>query len=119
MRVKQLTNEINIQKWSAIIEECRNSGMQITQWCKDKGICKSQYYYWQRKICNSVCENLPVIKEPKVPVNIPTFTEVKMPVRNDAGDIALTISMNNTSVQIHNHANEDTIATTLRIIKAL
>lgn len=23
MRVKQLTNEINIQKWSKIIEECR------------------------------------------------------------------------------------------------
>lgn len=119
MRVNQLTNEINIQKWSSIIEECRNSGMQITQWCKEKDVCKSQYYYWQRKICNYVCENLPVIKETKAPTSIPTFTEVKMPVRNDAGDIALTISINNTSVQIYNQANEDTIATTLRIIKSL
>lgn len=41
----------------------------------------------ERKICNLVCENLPVIKEPKVPANIPTLTEIKMPVRNDAGDI--------------------------------
>lgn len=119
MRVNQLTNEINMQKWSTIIEECRNSGIQITQWCRDKGICKSQYYYWQRKICNSVYENLPVIKEPKVPANIPTFTEVKMPVNNCTNDIALTISINDTSVKIHNHANEDTIAATLRIIKAL
>jgi len=117
--VNQLTNEINIQKWSTLIEECRNSGMQVTRWCKEKNIEKSKYYYWQRKICNSVCENLPVIKETTVPTNLPTFAEVKMPVSNEVNDVALTISINNTSVQIHNHANEDTIAAALRIIKAL
>lgn len=119
MRVKQLTDEINIQKWSKLIEECRNSGMKIIQWCKEKGVSKSQYYYWQNKICNSVCENLPVVKEPKVSMNVPTFTEVKIPTYNESNDIALTIFINNTSVQIHNHANEDTIAATLRIIKTL
>lgn len=42
MRVNELTNQINLQKWSSIIEECRNSGMQITQWCREKDICKNQ-----------------------------------------------------------------------------
>lgn len=119
MRVKQLTNEINIQKWSKIIEECRNSGMKIIQWCKEKSVSKSQYYYWQNKICDSVCENLPVVKELKLSTNIPTFTEVKMPTNDESNDIALTIFINNISVQIHNHANEDTIGATLRIIKTL
>jgi hypothetical protein len=119
MRVKQLTNEINIQKWSTLIEECRNSGVKITNWCKEKGVSKSQYYYWQKKICNTVCENLPVLKEKQIPANVPTFAEVKIPVSNDLNDIALTLSLNNTSIQIHNHANEDTIAAALRIIKIL
>jgi len=119
MRVKQLTDEINIQKWSKLIEECRNSGTKITYWCKEKGVSKSQYYYWQKKICDSVCESLPALKEKKLPTSVPTFAEVKIPVNNDINSIALTISLNNTSVQIHNNANEDTIATTLRVIKTL
>lgn len=119
MRVKQLTDEINMQKWSRLIEECRNSGERITYWCKEKGVSKSQYYYWQKRICNSVCENIPILKEKNKSNSMPTFAEVKIPANNEINNIALTISINNNSVQIYNYADEGTVAATLRIIKTL
>lgn len=119
MRVSQLTQEINYQKWSEIIEECRNSGMQVSKWCKEKDVSLRQYYYWQNKICKKVSENLPALKEKNTSIDIPTFAEIKMPSINEIREIALTVSINDATVQIHNHADESTIAAALRIIKSL
>ena len=119
MRVSQLTQEINYQKWSEIIEECRNSGMQVSKWCKEKDVSLRQYYYWQNKICKKVSENLPALKEKNTSIDIPTFTEIKLPVINELKEIALTVSINDTTIQIHNYADESTVAATLRIIKSL
>lgn len=119
MRVSQLTQEINYQKWSEIIEECRNSGMQVSKWCKEKDVSLRQYYYWQNKICKKVSENQPALKEKNTSIDIPTFTEIKLPVINELKEIALTVSINDTTIQIHNYADESTVATTLRIIKSL
>lgn len=119
MRVSQLTQEINYQKWSELIEECRNSGMKVTKWCEEKNISLRQYYYWQSKICKKISENLPAFKEQNTLIEVPTFTEVKIPIINESREIALTVSINDTTVQIHNCADESTIAAALRIIKSL
>lgn len=119
MSVKQLTDEINIQKWSALIEERRNSGMKVIEWCKSRGFTKHQYYYWQKKICDSVCNNLSIIKETKNTSNIPAFEEIRANTINNTNNIAMTVIINSTSVQIHNNANEETILAALRIIKIL
>lgn len=119
MRVKQITNEINIQKWSELIEECRNSNTTVVKWCRERGIEKHQYYYWQRKICNSLCESIPRVKNLDSPTNLPSFAEIKLPTQNISNDIALSISINNISIQIHNNASENTIAAALKIIKTL
>lgn len=119
MRVSQLTQEINYQKWSEIIEECRNSGIQVSKWCKEKDVSLRQYYYWQNKICKKVSENLPALKEKNNSIDIPTFTEIKMPSISEIREIALTVSINDATVQIHNYADENTVAAALRIIKSL
>lgn len=119
MKVNQLTNEINIQKWSKLIEECRNSNTTVVKWCRENGIKKQQYYYWQKKICNSLCESLPKVKKLESPANFPSFAEIKLPTQNTSTDIALSISINNISIQVHNNANEKTIAAALKIINTL
>lgn len=119
MRVSQLTQEINYQKWSDIVEECRNSGKNVKTWCKEKNIKSRQYYYWQSKICNKISENLPALKDQNTTIEMPTFTEVKIPFVKESKEIALTVLMNDTTVQIHNYADENTIAIALRIIKTI
>lgn len=119
MKVNQLTNEINIQKWSKLIEECRNSNVTVKEWCNENGIKRQQYYYWQKKICNSLCESIPKVKKLESSSNLPSFAEIKLPTQNISNDIALSISINNISIQVHNNACENTIAAALKVIKEL
>ena len=36
--------------WKQRIEEQKNSGMGICEWCESKQLSKDAYYYWRKKI---------------------------------------------------------------------
>ena len=45
--------EYQLSFWSTMIQERVESGMPVTQWCKDKGLSKHAYYYWLEKLRES------------------------------------------------------------------
>lgn len=62
-----IPTESSILKWGAIINECENSGMSESSWCREHGIPKSSYFKWKR-----------IVKEARMSVTAPmsqiTFT---------------------------------------------
>ena len=48
------THEMRLMKWTAIIKECRSSGKTVTAWCSENNISSKSFYYWQRKVRNTV-----------------------------------------------------------------
>ncbi|WP_312813245.1 hypothetical protein [Sedimentibacter sp.] len=68
------------------------------------------YYYWQRRVCNAVCNELAIANGNKA---VPVFAEVKIPAGRSL-DVAITMNINNISLQIHNGAEERVTAKTLR-----
>ena len=50
------THEMRLMKWTAIIKECRSSGKTVTAWCSENNISSKSFYYWQRKVRNTVFE---------------------------------------------------------------
>ena len=115
MNMKKISHEMNLKKWTGIVEECRNSGQTAVKWCDENNINIKTYYYWQRKICNAVCKELAVANNVE---NTPTFAEVMIPgIRSS--EVAITLNFNNISLQIHNGADEAVIAQTLRILRSI
>lgn len=116
MNMKKISHEMNLKKWTEIVEECRNSGQTAVKWCDENNVNIKTYYYWQRKVCNAVCNELAVTNN-----NIeqsPAFAEVMISgIR--ASEVAITLNLNNISLQIHNGADESVIAHTLRILKSI
>lgn len=54
--------QLNIQKWTGLIRECRQSGLTVTRWCSDNGINPRTYYHWLgklRSICLEIQKNSP------------------------------------------------------------
>lgn len=51
-------NQLQVSKWSAIISECRNSGMQVKDWLVQNNVSRDQYYYWNRRIKNMCLSNI-------------------------------------------------------------
>lgn len=41
-----LKHAVAAERWAALVKERMDSGMTIEEWCRERNIKKSQYYYW-------------------------------------------------------------------------
>ena len=44
----KITHQVRAERWTRILNECMNSGMPKTAWCRANGISEKQFFYWQR-----------------------------------------------------------------------
>ena len=92
----KITHQVRAEHWAKIMNECINSGMSKTAWCRANGIPVKQFFYWQRILRREAFENsrnslrnslLPATAgphqemTPMVPATQRTisFTEIKLP----------------------------------------
>lgn len=83
----KITHQVRAERWAEIINECINSGMNKTAWCKANGISDKQFFYWQRILRREAYEasqdpSLPAVTETEqLPAAQPpiSFTEIKLP----------------------------------------
>ena len=50
MDQRTVKKEVWLRERAEIVRECRSSGMSVTAWCLEKGICKGTYFRWQRQV---------------------------------------------------------------------
>ena len=50
MDTRIATNNYRIRQWMNLISARAGTGLTVRDYCKQAGITKHQYYYWQRKI---------------------------------------------------------------------
>ena len=55
MATRLAIREKQLATWTAIIQECRNSGMKTKDWLAENNISKDQYYYWFKQLRLAVC----------------------------------------------------------------
>ena len=85
----KITHQVRAEHWTKIMNECINSGMSKTAWCRANGISEKQFFYWQRILRreafkNSQNSSLPATVEPHQELASATqrtvsFTEIKLP----------------------------------------
>lgn len=46
----------NLQLWSSRVQERRNSGKSVKEWCRENDIAPGSFYYWQSKIFHLLAE---------------------------------------------------------------
>ncbi len=71
--IVEVRTQYRIEQWKLTIQECRSSGLSITQFCKQNNLSIHAYYYWLKKIR----ENL--VKQAAVPAEV-EFAQ--LPVNN-------------------------------------
>lgn len=84
--IKTLRTQSNIREWTALVADCRGSGMTVKEWCEAHGVKCSQYYRWQRKVYETMQE--------------PEFVEITVPASN-APSPALSVKLRNASVEVY------------------
>jgi hypothetical protein len=58
MNTSRVTSEYRAAQWMQILQERQTSGYTIKDFCKDRGISRDAYFYWQHKLRNAVCNGL-------------------------------------------------------------
>lgn len=96
------------ENWTARIMACRSSGMTVRAWCRENGLSEKTYYYWQRRLFQTLSEQHTVYKT--------AFAEVTPPVCS--GNVAVAVRIAGAVADIHPGADAATVETVLRILKS-
>ena len=57
MTSNELKQEAKKQEWSMSIQECRGSGLSVSEWCRRRGVTTATYYRWERELLTGVRRN--------------------------------------------------------------
>ena len=80
----QITHEVRLANWKAIIEQCqaRPKGQTAKDWMAENDISDKQYYYWLRRVrAAAIKENqIPALPEPEK--QLPTVSFAEIPVND-------------------------------------
>ena len=107
-----MSKQERLANWAARIMACRGSGMTVRAWCQESGLSEKTYYYWQRRLFQTLSEQQQVIQQPAFAEITPTPN-----VRPSSG-VAVTIRIPGVEAEIYNGADAATVETVLRILKS-
>ena len=70
MTSNELKHEAKKQEWSMSIQECRGSGLSVSEWCRQRGVTTATYYRWERELLSAAetgCSNVPAVRFAELP----------------------------------------------------
>ena len=107
-----MSKQERLENWTTRIMACRSSGMTVRAWCQENGLSEKTYYYWQRRLFQTLSEQQQAIQQP-------AFAEITPApnVRPSCG-VAVTVQISGVEAEIYNGADAATVETVLRILKS-
>ena len=103
-KIAMVKKEIQLQNWSDKELARQESGLTVTEWCRQEKISTSAYYYRLRRIRENLCEQIPV------PV-----TEITEKSETDHG--AIRIVSGDLKVEISSEVPSEKIAAIIGALK--
>ena len=110
--VMAVRNEYRMDQWAGIIEERRESGLSIREFCRQRELREGAYYYWLRKLRSTITENAR-----------PTFVELSETDRGRTEEAVLEdimrIEYRGIKIELPDSANMNGVPELLSAIKRL
>ena len=80
MNARETASRYKMAQWSEILRERSESGESIAKFCERRGIRRNQYFYWQRRLRQAVCEHVGEIQSgQQTSLSVPGFAKVSPP----------------------------------------
>ena len=95
----------NLAEWSRQVEECRISGLSVRAWCSEHQIAVSTFHYRQQKVWKALQKSN-------------QFVEVPLPFEEGQNNIAASVRIGSICAEVHNGADEATLAALFRVFKS-
>jgi hypothetical protein len=82
MNTREIATDYRLQHWAGIIRERNESGLSVKVFCANAGFHENSYYYWQRRLRETACEELAKKRSGPTGLLPAGFAEVKLTERS-------------------------------------
>ena len=96
----------NLAEWSRQVEECRNSGLSVRSWCERHQIAVSTFHDRQQKVWKALQKSSQFVEISS------SFDE------SNHSNIAASVKVGIICAEVHNGADEATLAALFRVLKS-
>lgn len=96
----------NLAEWSRQVEECRSSGLSVRSWCEQHHIAVSTFHYHRQKVWKALQKSSQFVEVPL------SFDE------SHNNNIAASVRVGSICAEVHNGADETTLAALFRVLKS-
>jgi hypothetical protein len=114
MEAITVKRQYNLQTWTPIISECKNSGMTIKDWCNQNDIRPAKFYYWQKQIREELSSSLQLSQTNEHNLNFVEVKEKLIPPLTSKADMVLAIG--GVRLEINNSASPTLLTQVLKVI---
>jgi len=124
MKVQKAVLNIQMQEWLRQIQNCQESGLSISDWCKINGINTKTYYFRRRRVREEMLEGaetsgaLVLSNNHPAKMETPVFAAIPATKMNNYMTAA-TVQIGTYIAEISNGADLDTIEGVLRTLSRL
>jgi len=108
-----LKNQNEEKNWKKIIEERKQSGLTVREWCKQHSINENIYYYHQTKIRKS--ESADIVKDTDDWIEI---NSLKAEINSEKTD-SIIIRIKDFEVEITENSNQAILPSILKVLKTV
>jgi putative transposase len=123
MKSQTPKTQVNKAKWLTLIQECRSSGLTVLDWCQQKGISDSTYYYWLSRFRKEAVADFPRMGHHKLSqedeINV-TALPCPSSVSSDDSNTLITapavIHLGSATIELHNNAAPTLITAILKAV---
>lgn len=56
--IAKVKKEVKVSKWAEMVRQRNESGLTVTDWCKENGINLKTYYYRMKRVRQAVCNEI-------------------------------------------------------------
>lgn len=114
MNAKELKHQHNLQIWTQIVHECKNSDMTVRDWCLENDINEKRFYYWQRRVREEVLAPAIVPQNSQTPfVRVPNIEQL-----SSAGfQPDMVLNYGNLRMELKNSVSTKLLAEVIQVIR--
>jgi putative transposase len=123
MNTNDIAKEYRLAHWARMMQDRKERGLNIKEFCMEGGFHENVYYYWQRKLREAACEALLAQPQDKIADSeqalVPSGWAVCETVKSKIEAKPVAVEVNGYRVYVEANADMELLANVCRMLKSL
>ena len=119
MNTRNIAEEYRLSHWAGIMRERQESGLSIKAFCEAGGFHQNVYFYWQRKLRETSCQELQAINNKRGKAIVPSGWAVCEEAEAEPKESGVSIEIGKCRVKVGAEVCSEQLEKVCRVLMSL